>query len=121
MPSGHACRPPRGRLDLEQPAACSEGGSVSLAIRATSEGILSRESARSRAHSRTAVTTESRGDPYKRRLRFARQHARGRRVWAIESSGSFGAGLTAFLLAHREWVVEVDRPRRPARRNGAKS
>jgi transposase len=58
---------------------------------------------------------------YKRLLRFARQHARGRRVWAIESSGSFGAGLTAFLLAHREWVVEVDRPRRPARRNGAKS
>jgi hypothetical protein len=34
---------------------------------------------------------------YKRLLRFARRHARGRRVWAIESSGSFGAGLTAFL------------------------
>jgi transposase len=26
-----------------------------------------------------------------------------------------------FLLAHGEWVVEVDRPKRPARRNGAKS
>jgi DNA-binding NarL/FixJ family response regulator len=36
---------------------------VSPAIRATSEGIISRESARSRAHSRTAVTTETRGDP----------------------------------------------------------
>jgi transposase len=35
---------------------------------------------------------------YKRLLRFARQHARGRRVWAIESSGSFGAGLAMFLL-----------------------
>lgn len=58
---------------------------------------------------------------YKRLLRFARQHASGRRVWAIESSGSFGAGLTMFLLAHGEWVVEVDRPKRPARRNGAKS
>jgi len=58
---------------------------------------------------------------YKRLLRFARKHAAGRRVWAIESSGSFGSGLTSFLLAHGEWVVEVDRPKRPARRNGAKS
>src|SRR5918995_7231082 len=45
MPWWRACRPPRGPLDLEQPAACCEGGSVSLAIRASSEGILSRESA----------------------------------------------------------------------------
>jgi hypothetical protein len=58
---------------------------------------------------------------YKRLLRFARRHARARRVWAIESSGSFGAGLAMFLLAQGEWVVEVDRPKRPARRNGAKS
>jgi hypothetical protein len=58
---------------------------------------------------------------YKRLLRFAGRHAPGRRVWAIESSGSFGAGLTAFLLANGEWVVEIDRPKRPARRNGAKS
>src|SRR5215211_2509389 len=29
--------------------------------------------------------------------------------------------LTAFLLERGEWVVEVDRPARPARRNGAKS
>jgi hypothetical protein len=50
---------------------------------------------------------------YKRLLRFARGHARGRRVWAIESSGSFGAGLTTFLLAQGEWVVEVDRPSAP--------
>jgi transposase len=58
---------------------------------------------------------------YKRLLRFARMHASGRRVWAVESSGSYGAGLATFLLAHGEWVVEVDRPTRPARRNGAKS
>ena len=58
---------------------------------------------------------------YKRLLRFARMHATGRRVWAIESSGSYGSGLATFLLAHDEWVVEVDRPARPARRNGAKS
>src|SRR6266536_1330811 len=58
---------------------------------------------------------------YKRLLRFAGHHAPGRRVWAVESSGSFGAGLATFLLEHGEWVVEVDRPARPARRNGAKS
>jgi transposase len=58
---------------------------------------------------------------YKRLLRFARRHAGGRRVWAIESSGSFGAGLATFLLEQGEWVVEVDRPARPARRNGARS
>jgi len=49
---------------------------------------------------------------YKRLLRFARGHAGGRRVWAIESSGSFGAGLATFLLEHGEWVVEVERPAR---------
>jgi transposase len=58
---------------------------------------------------------------YQRLLRFARRRARGPRVWAIESSGSFGAGLATFLLEHGEWVVEVERPARPARRNGAKS
>src|SRR5690242_5160058 len=58
---------------------------------------------------------------YKRLLRFAKLHATGRRVWAIESSGSFGSGLATFLLAEGEWVVEVERPVRPARRSGAKS
>jgi transposase len=58
---------------------------------------------------------------YKRLLRFAREQAPARRVWAIEGTGSFGAGLTSFLLEQGEWVVEIDRPARPARRNGAKS
>src|SRR5215472_6126015 len=45
----------------------------------------------------------------------------GRRVWAVEGTGSFGAGLTTDLLEQGEWVVEIDRPVRAARRNGAKS
>ena len=57
----------------------------------------------------------------KRVLAFARRRAPARRVWAIEGTGSFGAGLTTYLLEQGEWVVEIDRPRRPARRNGAKS
>lgn len=55
---------------------------------------------------------------YRRMLAFAKQRAPGRRVWAIEGTGSFGAGLTTYLLEHEEWVVEIDRP---ARRNGAKT
>lgn len=58
---------------------------------------------------------------YRQLLRFAREHAPGRRAWAIEGTGSFGAGLSSYLLEQGEWVVEIDRPRRPARRNGAKS
>jgi transposase len=58
---------------------------------------------------------------YRRMLAFGREHAPGRRVWAIEGTGSFGAGLTTYLLEHEERVVEIDRPQRPARRNGAKT
>jgi transposase len=58
---------------------------------------------------------------YKRVFAFVVKHAPGRRVWAIEGTGSYGAGLTTFLLERAEWVVEIDRPARPARRNGAKN
>ena len=58
---------------------------------------------------------------YRRMLAFAKQHAPGRRLWAIEGTGSFGAGLTTYLLEQREQVAEIDRPARPARRNGAKN
>ena len=58
---------------------------------------------------------------YKRVFAFGRTHAPGRRAWAIEGTGSFGAGLTTYLLEQGEWVAEIDRPARPARRNGAKS
>ena len=58
---------------------------------------------------------------YRRLVAFADEHAPGRRVWAIEGTGSYGAGLTTHLLERGEWVVEIDRPARPARRNGAKT
>ncbi len=50
--------------------------------------------------------------------RFAVEQAPGRRVWAIEGTGSYGPRLTAYLFEQGEWVVEIDRPARPARRNG---
>ena len=45
-------------------------------------------------------------------LRLAEQHAPGRRVFAVEGTGSFGAGLTRFLVSHEERVLEVGRLRR---------
>jgi transposase len=42
-------------------------------------------------------------------------------VWAIEGTGGYGAGLTRFLHGQAEQVVELDRPKRTARRHGAKS
>jgi transposase len=57
---------------------------------------------------------------YRRLMELAGAH-QGQRVWAIESTGGYGAGLTRFLQAHGEQVVELDRPKRAARRHGAKS
>jgi hypothetical protein len=45
----------------------------------------------------------------------------GRRVWALEGTGCYGAGLTRLLVDQGEWVVEIDRPTRPRGRHGAKS
>jgi transposase len=53
-------------------------------------------------------------------LRLADRYDGGR-VWAIEGTGGYGAGLTRFLQAHAEQVLELDRSKRTARRHGAKS
>jgi transposase len=57
---------------------------------------------------------------YRQLLALAEQQP-GQRVWAIEGTGGYGAGLTRFLTSHAEQVVELDRPKRAARRHGAKS
>ena len=57
---------------------------------------------------------------YRQLVAFGRRHGEDR-LWAIEGTGSFGAGLTTILTNSRERVLEVDRPARPARRAGAKS
>jgi transposase len=60
---------------------------------------------------------------YRQLLGFAQTHLpdAGRRCWAVEGAGSYGAGLASFLLGRGEHVVEVGRPKRPASRTGAKS
>src|SRR5690606_35618690 len=44
----------------------------------------------------------------------------GSRCWVIEGCGSWGRGLTAWLIGAGESVREIDSPRRPARRMGKK-
>ena len=56
-----------------------------------------------------------------RLLGVVTEQAPGRRCWALEGTGCYGAGLASFLADQGEWVVEVDRPKRPRGRTGAKS
>ncbi|PNG89637.1 hypothetical protein SMF913_25102 [Streptomyces malaysiensis] len=57
----------------------------------------------------------------RRLLDFARQQVPGRRCWALEGIGSYGAGLAIFLDQAGEQVVEVCRPKRAANRGGRKT
>jgi transposase len=58
------------------------------------------------------------GSGYRTLLRHANSHAAGRRIWAVEGTGSYGSGHAASLHAHGERVIEIERPRRPGRTKG---
>lgn len=58
---------------------------------------------------------------YRHALKWAKSQAPGRRAWAVEGAGSYGAGLTTYLQSQGESVFEIDRPVRLGRRDGAKS
>ena len=60
------------------------------------------------------VGTTMRG--YVEALRFAKRHAEGVRVWAVEGAGHYGAGFTRFLSGRGEAVMEVGRTARAERR-----
>jgi transposase len=66
------------------------------------------------------ATVSADGGGYSEALRLGEQHAPGRRAFAVEGSGSFGAGLTRFLAEQGERVFEVSRLRRE-RRSGGKT
>lgn len=66
----------------------------------------------------TCVAADSGG--YAEALLVAVQHAPGRRAFAVEGTGSYGAGLTRFLSGSGERVFEVGRLRRE-RRSGGKT
>jgi len=65
------------------------------------------------------VTVDTDPDGYAELVAMADQHS-GLRAWSIEGTGGYGAGLVRHL-GDDEIVIELDRPNRPARRNGAKS
>ncbi len=65
-------------------------------------------------------TVEANSDGYANALEPAERHAPARRAFAVEGTGSFGAGLTRFLSGRGERVHEVGRLRRE-RRSGGKT
>jgi transposase len=65
-------------------------------------------------------TVAADSDGYAEALKLAELHAPGRRAFAVEGTGSFGAGLTRFLTGRGERVLEVGRLRRE-RRSGGKT
>ena len=66
----------------------------------------------------TTIAASSQG--YAEALQLVDAQAPGRRAFAVEGSGSFGAGLTRFLTSRGERVLEVSRLRRE-RRSGGKT
>ena len=64
----------------------------------------------------SAVSANS--DGYALALKLVEGHAPGRRAFAVEGTGSFGAGLTGFLSGRGERVLEVGRLRRERRTGG---
>jgi transposase len=66
------------------------------------------------------LTAATDPDGYAAFVELAERHG-GLRAWAIEGTGGYGAGLARHLRERGEWVIELDRPDRPARRHGAKS
>ena len=65
-------------------------------------------------------TVIANSDGYAHALELVDVHATGRRAFAVEGTGSFGAGLTRFLTDRGERVLEVGRLRRE-RRSGGKT
>ncbi|MFG1833872.1 IS110 family transposase [Micromonospora chersina] len=62
------------------------------------------------------ATVDADPDGYAQLLSLAERRS-GLRAWAIEGTGGYGAGLARHLADAGELVVELDRPRRPARRS----
>jgi transposase len=63
---------------------------------------------------RRSIQASARG--YAAALRLAAAEANGARVWAIEGTGSYGAGLARFLAGRKETVLEISRTPRGERR-----
>ena len=48
---------------------------------------------------------------YERLVKWADQHTQATdRAWSVEGTGSYGAGVAAYLAARGEWVIEFNNP-----------
>ena len=57
---------------------------------------------------------------YERLLKWADRHTQtAGRVWSVEGTGSYGAGLASYLTSRGEWVTEFNNPTPTA--DGAKT
>jgi len=65
-------------------------------------------------------TLRADSDGYQDLLELAQPHGT-LRAWAIEGTGGYGAGFTRYLVERGERVIQLDRPNRAHRRDGAKS
>lgn len=70
---------------------------------------------------RRSLTIAASRRGYRRALRLARRQAPAPRAWALEGTGSYGAGLARYLTERGERVLEVERPRREGARGRLKS
>jgi transposase len=62
------------------------------------------------------LSVEAGAAGYRAALAFAERFADAGRAWAVEGSGSYGAGLTRMLAGRGETVLETGRPPRADRR-----
>jgi transposase len=67
---------------------------------------------------RSQISDQADGAGYRRLLSWVGRVADGRRVWALEGTGSFAAGLVAVLAEAGEEVIEIQNKKRS---RGAKS
>ena len=67
------------------------------------------------------ATTAASARGYRDAVGFAERHAPGGRLWAIEGSGHYGAGLARHLQRQGEQVHEVERTSRAERRLSGKN
>ncbi len=70
--------------------------------------VLDTATGRVRAH----TSDQADGPAYRRLLNWAVTAAPGRRVWALEGTGSFAAGLVTVLAEAGEDVVEIQNKKR---------
>ena len=83
---------------------------IGVDTHASSHTLVVVDGASGRTRSSLEVSASRRG--YRQALRLAERQGAVARVWAIEGTGSYGAGLTRFLTERGERVLEIERPAR---------